>query len=426
MGSDVNQAPLIVSFYTLDTPYEEAARRLKASCEQFGLEHSIEGIVSRGTWQENCAFKPQFMLQKIEQFQRPILWVDADACFLQMPNWEDFAQCDLAARENSFLPKEHPSRINSGTVFVNDTETGRGILKAWIEESHQRISLQSEEEIWDQAMLRNVLFHRGCVGFKPLPWKYVKMTDFDEGMIPKQETVIEHYLASRRHKTWNMNDIGVKRRRERIENHEAFIDSLGIAAVISYLPQRRQKILECIQAVRPFVRQVIITCTLLQESERVFLQRLAKLFPDYVFLEVTTSPLAAATIFVHPTMKRVLFLEGTELLDQERLMIWLYEEANLERAATCLGEKQHPLLITVDQLALPVLSSISTRDELEKTIPDLASLSDSMLENKKRFGEIDWMLHPAMSTLISSTPKNYRQLNEQQMNALWLAKTLST
>ena len=41
--------PIIICFYTIDTPYQQEVLNLINSCEKYQLENSIEGKPSRGS-----------------------------------------------------------------------------------------------------------------------------------------------------------------------------------------------------------------------------------------------------------------------------------------------------------------------------------------------------------------------------------------
>ena len=61
--------PLVISFYTKNTPYEAEVQNLIDSCRRFDLPHQIEGVESFGSWEMNCAFKPYFILKQLKQLQ---------------------------------------------------------------------------------------------------------------------------------------------------------------------------------------------------------------------------------------------------------------------------------------------------------------------------------------------------------------------
>jgi hypothetical protein len=194
--------PLIVSYYTKDTLYQLEVQNLIASCERWGLDHSIEPIATLGSWERNCSFKPFFLLEKLKQFQQPIFWVDADAVFINKPKHLEVFNSDLAVRINGALENNHPSKVISGSVFINATQGGVEILKAWAQECIDSFSdPHRTEEVWDQIALRDVI-SRGSphLKFGALPLEYMTIVDHPDDEREAGEVVIAHYQASRRFK----------------------------------------------------------------------------------------------------------------------------------------------------------------------------------------------------------------------------------
>ncbi len=192
---------IIVSFYTFRTPYEKEVINLMDSCGRHRIQADIVGVESEGSWEKNCALKPSFILGKLRQWQRPVLWVNPDAVFKQRPDFTDFACCDISVRINEFLPKDHASRIHSGTIFVQHSAPGMAILEQWAEETEKALQCQERNlEFGDQTALRDVLNRNGEAQFLPMPLKYAKIFDFDDLFISENEVIIEHYQASRRSK----------------------------------------------------------------------------------------------------------------------------------------------------------------------------------------------------------------------------------
>lgn len=193
--------PVVLSFYTLRTSYEEEVKKLIHSCEEMKIEADIVGIDSKDSWEKNCAQKPFFILQKLKQWNRPVLWVDADAVFKQQSDFNEFNDCDISVRMNEFLPKNHESRIVSNTVFVKNNPVGVKLLEHWCEEADKGLNNKKRTvEFWDQIALRDALHRNTEACFLPMPLKYAKIFDFDDLFISENEVVIEHYQASRRYK----------------------------------------------------------------------------------------------------------------------------------------------------------------------------------------------------------------------------------
>jgi hypothetical protein len=58
----IGALPIVISFFTLDTPYEEEVKKLRISLERLGVEADIQGVPSRGSWERNCAYKARYIL----------------------------------------------------------------------------------------------------------------------------------------------------------------------------------------------------------------------------------------------------------------------------------------------------------------------------------------------------------------------------
>ena len=192
------QLPLVVSYYTKKTLYENEVENLIDSCKKFEIEHYIEGIENRGSWGENCAFKPYFLRKKMKEFKRPLLWVDADAVFLQGLKFEDFMFSDLVFY---YDPKIRDFRFSAfaGTVYVNATAGGCKSLDLWCHYSDEIIKETGKPPLYiDQVSLHFSMLSKPSFNFIQLPIVYAKVFDrYVEGLDPKA-VVIEHNQASRR------------------------------------------------------------------------------------------------------------------------------------------------------------------------------------------------------------------------------------
>ena len=195
--------PLIVSYYTAGTGYEEEVQNLIASCKKLDLQTDIVPIQSRGSWDKNCCYKPEFLLEKLDEHQRPVVWVDADAIFLKKPTLFDSLECDVALRTYEELPLDHPSKVYTGTVYFSNNEKVRSLLKRWAEES-QKMLQEEEKEVWDQVSIKQALFGSD-VDLFPLPDTYA--TIYDKQITPNEDAVILHYQASRLFKKEVNNEV---------------------------------------------------------------------------------------------------------------------------------------------------------------------------------------------------------------------------
>ena len=193
--------PLVVSFYTRDTPYEDEARRLKGSCDLFSIESEIDSIESSGSWEMNCAFKPLFLLKKLEEKKRPLLWVDADAIFLEkLPKLEVFSSPFAVRLYN--CPDTHPSRVVSSVVYVTAERESIEILKQWAQTCISLLKEESRREVWDQDALRSVLFSKEFKGiWEVFPEEFSVIEDHPDDAFAK-DPILKQTQASRRYKQW--------------------------------------------------------------------------------------------------------------------------------------------------------------------------------------------------------------------------------
>lgn len=180
-------SPVVISFYTNATSYEDRARELIASIEKIGgIDYYVIGIDSTGSWETNCSIKPSFILHCLHELQRPVLWVDADAQLNGIPRVPDVF--DFAVHRYDGW------EFASGTVYFNYNERALGLLNSWIELS------QLKPLIWDQMLLdeawarytqKNVL----VTGW--LPEAYTHIFDSHVAGAAGEAPVITHYQESR-------------------------------------------------------------------------------------------------------------------------------------------------------------------------------------------------------------------------------------
>lgn len=193
--------PLVISFYTAGTPYEEEAKALMLSCKRWKLEHLVEARPSLGSWEKNCAQKPLFILEKLNEHKRPVLWTDADSIFLNAPNFSAFHGCDFSVRLHPSLADDHPSKVVSNTIYVNYTKEAISLVEKWMQNClHELQDKGRKEEFWDQTALRDAILSGTKAKVVEMPLAYCKIFDSDFFNIAPRDVILEHYQASRRFK----------------------------------------------------------------------------------------------------------------------------------------------------------------------------------------------------------------------------------
>lgn len=184
------EMPVVVCFFTLNTPYAEEAKKLKASCERLGLDHRIVGVQPRGSWEANCAYKARFVEEWWRALGRPVLWADADAIVHRSPELLRGAAADVAVhRALGWM-------FASGTVFFNQTPEAETLLVRW------RERCEADPKMWDQVHLdaawEDVALQRPLETLW-LPREYTYIADLEDVALT-EDPVVEHTQASRRFK----------------------------------------------------------------------------------------------------------------------------------------------------------------------------------------------------------------------------------
>lgn len=178
--------PLVISFYTANTPYEGEIERLRRSCGQHGLQLYVEAVASTGSWVRNCALKGPFVRRCLERFRRPLLWLDADAEVTRDPELFRDPDFEFAAYR--------PRHLCSGTLYFASTASAVRLADNWA-------SLCLRQPLrWDQVLLARVLDQEiNTIRYRSLPQGYCKVVG-RAWREADQTTYILHHQASRRYK----------------------------------------------------------------------------------------------------------------------------------------------------------------------------------------------------------------------------------
>ena len=196
----MNKKPLVVSFYTEGSLYEKEAENLIKSCKKFNLDYDVVSVPNKGSWSANCCFKPEFLLKKLEEHNRPLIWMDADSIFNKNPVFFNDCNADVALRINDNVPVDDKTKILTRTIFLNATLSTKKLLQFWKKECERCLALN--KIVFDQVCLRKVVLHYPTiVEIKRLPISYIYTIDNpnDRENID-EEAVIVHYQVSRLHK----------------------------------------------------------------------------------------------------------------------------------------------------------------------------------------------------------------------------------
>lgn len=184
--------PLIVSHYTVDTPYEKEVENLVKSCQEWGLELDLTPIKSLGTWRKNSNFCSRVIQSALHRFPgRDILRVDADAVFKRYPIlFEDpnFA-ADVAAHVHDF--RWQHNELLGGTIFFRNIPVVQRLVAAWAELCMGARGKERNPDLLQELVNSG----KYDLKFDSLPAQYCKIFDI---MRDVPDGVIVHYQASRR------------------------------------------------------------------------------------------------------------------------------------------------------------------------------------------------------------------------------------
>lgn len=184
--------PLVVSFYT-SPEYKALAEHMAGSVHKFGLEVEVDEVVTRGSWLKNVQYKPEYMLEKLVENKRDILWMDADAIMARYPDLFDNFDGDIGVHylewEKYSNGRRKQRELLTGTVYLRYNPDVIAFMKAWI------AAVAKEPMRYEQLTLQAVIeTYKKPIKVVNLPAKYCAIFDI---MASEEDAVIEQYQASR-------------------------------------------------------------------------------------------------------------------------------------------------------------------------------------------------------------------------------------
>jgi|TARA_Y100000034_G_scaffold136704_1_gene215044 hypothetical protein len=123
----------LISFYSdieETTYYSEHASRIIKECEELEIPYDIQKKESLGSYQLNCLSKPQYILDKMEELNCPVLWMDIDSKIHKpLDIYDDFDESVdvIVATANGRL-----SGMKASPLYFGNTEKSKEFIKAWI------------------------------------------------------------------------------------------------------------------------------------------------------------------------------------------------------------------------------------------------------------------------------------------------------
>lgn len=178
---------IVVGYYTSDSTYQDHVELLKKSLERYKVQYDFIEI-DPADWLKATAFKPTAILQLLEKYQQPVLYLDVDSVIHEnVESYFENLDADIAAHYKD------GSELISSTVYINYSENMLALLKTWRDE------MVKTPEIWDQKVLQNLLESDSFKHIKlfKLPPTYTYIFDLTKKAHPDLSPVIEQLQASR-------------------------------------------------------------------------------------------------------------------------------------------------------------------------------------------------------------------------------------
>lgn len=161
----------IISFYSDigdNTYYSDNAIKFKTQCEILNISYDIEEIQSHQNWMLNCLNKPKFIMDKINKYRCPIIWMDIDTILINAFSEFDNCDCDIGF----IIATEKLISIKASPIYFNYTNNSIKLIQDWLNicENAQKNNLI---ELDHDALRYDVLLkHKDQLQMKILSEKY--------------------------------------------------------------------------------------------------------------------------------------------------------------------------------------------------------------------------------------------------------------
>ena len=188
---------VVVSYYTINTPYEQEAAKLRNSLEKLKVPYDIVGVPNLGDWQLNTRFKAKFMQDMLRKHkEKNIVWVDSDAVIHSYPDLFDSYSCDVAVRWQDFRWRKN--ECLSGTIYLANNPQTLELCQRWEGNNTSEGPGAKTFEQWNLGKAIEEMRNEGKIKDENLPPEYTMIFVSMRQMYPNIIPVIEHFQASRK------------------------------------------------------------------------------------------------------------------------------------------------------------------------------------------------------------------------------------
>jgi hypothetical protein len=128
--------------------YKNCAKQLELKIKKLGGNLHVEELPNLGSYASNCLRKPKFILECLEKFNQPIIWIDADSKINKLPIEFDTISEDIACVEKANGCPE------SALIYFANTDKAKNFIKTWIE------LCNTEEPELDHPVLKELWYEK--------------------------------------------------------------------------------------------------------------------------------------------------------------------------------------------------------------------------------------------------------------------------
>ena len=152
--------------------YEKSYHRLKEKLDEYGYDYHIEHLDSLGSYRENCRRKVGFLLEKLDQFDEDIMWLDIDTILLNRMSEVESLDTESDVIFASGVPQL--IGIKASPIIFKNNENTRKFLERW--KTLIDISRDNEQECFDHEVLFQTVIDSqndctfGALGYNYCTW----------------------------------------------------------------------------------------------------------------------------------------------------------------------------------------------------------------------------------------------------------------
>lgn len=145
----------VISFYSEPDQhcnyYTDHSKRFISNCKEFDIDYHVEELKGKGDYFKNCRMKPGFILDCMNKFNMPLLWLDIDTIIKTNPILNGLSNIDFGAIRHTNPRGKFP--IFAHCLFFNDTQDSLKLLNVW----KKRCEQVAGKHVGDHSILSKLI-----------------------------------------------------------------------------------------------------------------------------------------------------------------------------------------------------------------------------------------------------------------------------